>query len=81
MIPSHAEHESSREESTRNSRINVLLSTGSREGHKVGFKDSYPSSRVETIGFEISGLFHHQRVCLLGVAMGCFGLCNVSMSC
>lgn len=73
MIPLHAEHESSREESTRNSRINVLLSIGSREGHKVVFKDSYPSSRVETPGFEISGLFHHQRVCLPGAARGASG--------
>ena len=80
MIPLQAEHESSREESTRNSRIHVLLSMGSREGHKVIFKDGHPASRVETTSFEISGLFHHQRVCLLGVARECFGLCNVSMS-
>lgn len=42
MILSHAEHESSREESTRNSRINVLLSMGGGGGHKVVFKDSLP---------------------------------------
>lgn len=39
MIPSHATHESSHEESTRNSSY-VLLFTGSRVNHKVVFKDS-----------------------------------------
>lgn len=58
MILSHAEHESSREESTRNSRINVLLSMGG--GVTKWFsKTVYPSSRVETTSFEIPGLFHH----------------------
>lgn len=58
MILSHAEHESSREESTRNSRINVLCPWGGAVT-KWFSKTVYPSSRVETTSFEIPGLFHH----------------------
>lgn len=70
MILSHAEHESSHEASTHNSRNYVLLSTGSRKSHKVVFRDSHPSSRGETMALESSGLWHYQGVCLLEVAGG-----------